>query len=69
MTVGDGILNYFQSPEITGFNNEPATWLECSLAANEFYRDITKKFSLEGLPKTDYRIRLDYGEIMLAKSH
>jgi hypothetical protein len=69
MTVDDGILNYFQSPKITGFNNEPATWLECSLTANEFYRDINKKFSLEGLPKIDYRIRLDYGEIMLVKSY
>jgi hypothetical protein len=52
-----------------GVNNEHATWLECSLAANEFYCNIAKKFSLDGLPKTDYRIRLDYGEIMLAKSH
>ena len=62
-------LNYFRSPEIRGFNDEPATWLEYSLVANEFHCDINKKFSLEGLPKMDYRIRLDYGEIMLAKSH
>jgi hypothetical protein len=67
--VGDGILNYFQSPEIRGFNNEPATWLEYSLVVNEFHRDINNKFSLEGLPKIDHRTRLDYGEIMLANSH
>jgi hypothetical protein len=67
--VRDSMLSYFRSPEIRGFNNEPVTWLEYSLAANEFHRDSNKKFRLEGLPKIDYRIRLDYGEIMLAKSH
>jgi class 3 adenylate cyclase len=66
--VGDGILYYFPSQEDMSFNKEPARWLECSLAVAQLHHAINMKFSLQGLPRIDYRISLDYGEIMLAKS-
>ena len=66
--IGDGILYYFPCQEHISFNKELARWLESSLALTQLHRAINMKFSLQGLPRIDYRISLDYGEIMLAKS-
>jgi class 3 adenylate cyclase len=64
--IGDSILFYFPQSSPSTFDLERS--IECGLAMVFAHDTINKLLSQEGLPALDYRISLDYGSIMLARS-
>jgi class 3 adenylate cyclase len=66
--VGDSLLYYF--PEtIEGYSKSALkNTLECSLTMIESYLIINEKLREEDLPSVNYRISIDYGNVMIAKS-
>ncbi len=66
--VGDSLLYYF--PETVDGNSKSAlkNTLECSLTMIESNLIINEKLREEDLPSVNYRISIDYGSVMIAKS-
>jgi class 3 adenylate cyclase len=66
--IGDSILYYF--PQTTDSKNKDAfvKCLECNFSMVEAHDTINDKLFEEKLPPLDYRISLDYGAIMMARS-
>jgi len=66
--VGDSILYYF--PHTADSKNTDAfvKCLECNFSMIEAHDAINDKLFEEKLPPLDYRISLDYGAIMMAKT-
>jgi len=66
--IGDCLLFYF--PESKNSNNKFGfmSSLECMLAMTEANDYICSKLHSEGLPRIDYRISADYGQILIMKT-
>jgi len=66
--VGDSLLYYF--PETSDGQSKSALkdTLECSMAMIESRPIINEKMQEENLPLLDYRVSVDYGNVMIAKS-
>jgi len=67
--IGDCLLYYF--PESSKANRKFGfmSCLECSLAMIESHASISKALEQNNLPKVDYRISLDYGQVMLMSAN
>jgi class 3 adenylate cyclase len=64
--IGDSILFYFPQSSPSTFDLERS--IECGLAMVCAHDTINNLLNKEGLPILDYRVSLDYGAIMLARS-
>ncbi|MGI0082822.1 MAG: adenylate/guanylate cyclase domain-containing protein [Nitrosopumilaceae archaeon] len=66
--VGDSLLYYF--PETSDIKSKYALMqcLECSLAMIDAHDSINSSLEAEGMPPLDYRVSIDYGTIMMARS-
>jgi len=66
--IGDSLLYYF--PKTSESINRSAfiDMLECSIAMIESHAIINQMMCEENLPVVDYRISIDYGNVMIAKS-
>lgn len=65
--IGDSLLYYF--PSLDDKNQEG--WIkivECSLAMSESHDFICRQLDKEKLPCLDYRISMDYGNVILMRS-
>ncbi len=64
---GDSLLYYFHEEK----NNERLVLLkalECNMAMIDAHKNINKKLYQENIPSLNYRISIDYGEVLLSKS-
>jgi class 3 adenylate cyclase len=66
--IGDSLLYYF--PKTSDGVNRSAFMdaLDCSIAMIELHAIINQRMHEEDLPKVDYRISIDYGNVMIAES-
>ncbi|VVC05459.1 Adenylate and Guanylate cyclase catalytic domain protein [uncultured archaeon] len=66
--VGDSLLYYF--PGTLDGHSKAALkdTLECSIAMIESHSIINEKMQEENLPSVNYRVSMDYGNVMVAKS-
>ena len=66
--IGDSLLYYF--PKTSDGINRSAfiDMLECSIAMTESHAIINQRMYEENVPSVDYRISIDYGNVMIAKS-
>ena len=66
--IGDSLLYYF--PNTSDGVNRSAfiDVLECSIAMIESHTIINQRMYEENLPSVDYRISIDYGNVMIATS-
>ncbi|HET6457603.1 MAG TPA: adenylate/guanylate cyclase domain-containing protein [Nitrosopumilaceae archaeon] len=66
--IGDSLLYYF--PKTSDGVNRSAfiDMLECSIAMTESHEIINQRMYEEDIPSVDYRISIDYGNVMIAKS-
>ncbi|HYL66724.1 MAG TPA: adenylate/guanylate cyclase domain-containing protein [Nitrosopumilaceae archaeon] len=66
--IGDSLLYYFPKTS-DGISKSAFTdTLECSMAMIESHDIINQKMHEESLPTVDYRVSIDYGNVMIAKS-
>ncbi len=66
--VGDSLLYYFPQT-LDGYSKSALKdMLECNLTMIESHLIINKKMLEENLPSVNYRVSVDYGNVMIAKS-
>ena len=65
--IGDSLLFYFPKT-LNASKFDLINSISCAYAMIDCNNIINKKLNKEGLPKLDYRISLDYGTLLLAKS-
>ena len=66
--IGDCLLCYFPIHGIKNPKDYLINCLECSLAMVESHDFICRQLKKENLPCVDYRISMDYGNVILMKS-
>jgi class 3 adenylate cyclase len=66
--VGDSLLYYFPGTLDGCSNSALKDMLECSIAMIESNTIINEKMKGEDLPSVNYRISVDYGNVVIAKS-
>ena len=66
--VGDSLLYYFPKTAEDYSKSAFINTLECNMAMIESHSIINEKMYEENLPQVNYRISVDYGNIMIAKS-
>ena len=66
--IGDSLLYYFPKTSDGISRSAFIDALECGMAMIESHAIINQKMYEENLPSVDYRISMDYGNVMIAKS-
>jgi len=66
--VGDSLLYYFPGTSDGYSNSALKGTLECGIAMIESNTIINEKMQDEDLPSVNYRVSIDYGNVMIAKS-
>ncbi|MBI1828283.1 MAG: adenylate/guanylate cyclase domain-containing protein [Thaumarchaeota archaeon] len=66
--VGDSLLYYFPGTSDGCSNSALKDMLECSISMIESNTIINEKMQEEDLPSVNYRVSVDYGNVMIAKS-
>ena len=66
--VGDSLLYYFPGTSDGCSNSALKDVLECSMTMIESDTIINEKMQHEDLPSVNYRVSVDYGNVMIAKS-
>jgi class 3 adenylate cyclase len=66
--VGDSLLYYFPRTSEGYSKAALKDALECSMTMIESHTIINEKMQAEDLPSVNYRISVDYGNVMIAKS-
>ena len=66
--VGDSLLYYFPETSDPASKNVFMQCLECGLFMIAAHGAINKTLHDEGMPSVDYRVSIDYGKVMMAKS-
>ena len=66
--VGDSLLYYFPGTSDGYSNSALKDTLECSMSMIELHSMINDKMHEDDLPQINYRISVDYGNVMIAKS-
>ena len=66
--IGDSLLYYFPETSDGYIKSALKDTLECSLNMIESHLIINEKMREENLPIVDYRVSIDYGNVMIAKS-
>lgn len=66
--IGDCILFYFPNSSYDADDAYKKNCLECCFAMIEIHDFVNKKLQSEGLPSLNYRVSIDFGTIMIAKS-
>ena len=66
--IGDSLLYYFPKTSDGVSKSAFIDMLECSMTMIESHDIINQKMHEENLPTVDYRISIDYGNVMIAKS-
>src|SRR5690242_20590929 len=66
--VGDSLLYYFPGTTDGCSNSALKDMLECSISMIESNTIINEKMQEEELPLVHYRVSVDYGNVMIAKS-
>jgi len=66
--VGDSLLYYFPKTSDDYDKSALVEALECNMAMLELNSVVDEKMHQENLPPVSYRISLDYGNVMIAKS-
>lgn len=66
--VGDSLLYYFPGTSDGCSNSALKDTLECSISMIESNAIINEKMQEEDLPPVNYRVSIDYGNVMIAKS-
>jgi len=64
--IGDSLLFYF--PNSLNVSNSPHECLTCCLALVEYHSTLNEILRKQDLPKLDYRVSADFGQIMIANS-
>jgi len=67
--IGDCLLFYFPESKKSNSKFGFMSSLECLLAMIESHDGICSKLCSEGLPKVDYRISFDYGQVLIMKTN
>ena len=67
--IGDSLLYYF--PESSNPNKKSgfSNCIECGLKMVEAHKAINEMLKKENLPKIDYRVSADYGEVTIMKTN
>jgi class 3 adenylate cyclase len=66
--IGDSLLYYFPKTSDGISRSAFINTLECGMAMIESHAIINQRMYEENIPSVDYRISMDYGNVMIAKS-
>lgn len=67
-TMGDSLLYYFPDSKHSGRNYGFLSCLECGFTIIDSHGKLNEKLQAENLPKIDFRISADYGNVSIMKN-